>query len=200
MPHPEDSWICLRHRNGLQGGGFKFPPVSLAGQFAFEGRSWNGKGNEWAGVPTRWRDQFGFHSWLTPLPSQVDRPSVFHHSGDAGDVLYALAAVKSAGGGALFFSGDNKYPFPRPTRWQLDGAKPDWVNNLKPLLLAQDYVWSASYTHAIPFSTDVDFNRFRESTGPGARRTGAACSGCISRRRGWHGPRTSPGSRWTSRR
>ena len=48
-PHPEDNYICLRHRKSLEDAGFKFPELATALKFAFEGRSWNGSG-EWASV------------------------------------------------------------------------------------------------------------------------------------------------------
>ena len=162
FPHPCDAWICIHHRADLERAGLRIAPIQIARLWGFEGRSWNGTGQEWQGVPTHYRDQFTFHSWLTPLPEGIDRPLIAAHAGDAGDVIYSLAAMKALGGGGYFFSGDNKYPFPAPTRWQKDGAKPHWVDNLKPLLMAQDYIWFASYTHALPFSTDIDFNRFRQ--------------------------------------
>jgi hypothetical protein len=77
-------------------------------------------------------------------------------------VIYSLPVIKALGGGVLFLSGDNRYPYPRPTRWQQTGAKPDWVSNLHGLLTAQEYVWSVHWTQKLPFSTDVDLNSFRQ--------------------------------------
>lgn len=160
IPHPEDSWICNKHRGVLENGfKFRFADYPLANQFAFEGRVFDGV--EWKGVPLNWDGQFGFHSWLTVLPEQIERPLVAHHSGDMGDVIYAMATFKALGGGVLFLSGDNRYPFPRHTRWVQGGAKPEWVGNLASLLDQQPYVWATRYTHGLPFSCDVDFNKFR---------------------------------------
>jgi hypothetical protein len=157
-PHPEDSFICVRHRREIEEQGFKFAPLELARKFAFEGRSWN-QGAEWSGVPVSWDGQFGFHSWLTPLPAGVDRPRVFHHTGDFGDVIYSLPVIRALGGGVLFLSDDNRFPFPRKSRQRVNA---DWVNSISPLLEQQDCIWRASYTHALPFSTDCDLNKFRE--------------------------------------
>lgn len=159
--HPEDAWATMKHREELiRLFGIRFPPPGIADVFAFEGRKWDG--SEWNGVQQRWNNAFGFHSWLTVLPDEIDKPVIFHHSGDAGDVIYGLAVMKAMGGGVLFLSPDNHYPYPRNTRWIQSGGRFDWVANLAPLLESQDYVWSVKYTHKLPFSCSVDMNRFRE--------------------------------------
>lgn len=155
--HPEDVWLCHRRRSELQGMGMRWMPFDLACRFAFEGRSFTGK--EWTGLPTHWAGQFGFHSWLTPLPEYMDKPLIFHHSGDMGDVIYSLAAAKAMGGGLYFFSADNRYPYPKPAR---STPTADWTNQIAPLLNEQDYIWGSLWTHGTPYSTDVDFNAFRE--------------------------------------
>lgn len=157
--HPEDSWICSRHRATLEGAGLRFGEYAAASAFALEGRVFDGKA--WNGAPTGVSHEFGFHSWLTVMPPHIDRPLIFHHSGDAGDVVYALPVIKSLGGGVLFLSGDNKYPYPRPTRWAQAGAPPEWVGNLSGLLNQQDYIWGVHWTQKLPFSCDVDLNSFR---------------------------------------
>lgn len=156
-PHPEDSHICIRHRKTLEDLGIKFAPLELARRFAFEGRSWS-NGQEWQGVPTRWQGQFGFHSWLTPLPKDLDRPKVFHHTGELGDVIYSLPTIAALGGGVLYLSADNRFPYPRPTR---EMPSPNRVNSLASLIEAQDYIWRVQFTHGLPYSTDYDLNRFR---------------------------------------
>ncbi|HEX6827260.1 MAG TPA: DUF5672 family protein [Nitrospiraceae bacterium] len=160
QPHPEDNYICHRHRGELERLGIKFCPLALANQFAFEGRSWNTE--QWQGLPLHHQGQFGFHSYLTPLRDPVDRPLVFHHSGDAGDVIYGLAAMRAAGGGVLFFSPDNRFPHPCPTQAQR-GDMAHWSGNIGPLCAEQSYCWSAHYTQAMPFSTDLDLNSFRRA-------------------------------------
>jgi hypothetical protein len=134
-------------------------PPELARQFSFEGRSWNTK--EWQGVPNKWRGQFGFHSLLSVLPPDKKPFKIFHHSLDQGDCIYGLAAMKALGGGALFISPDNKFPHPLASRWQRMGGEAATVDNLRPLIEAQDYAVSCRYTHGTPFSTDYDLNRFR---------------------------------------
>lgn len=154
-PHPEDNYICIRHRKDLFAAGARFASLDIARRFAFEGRSWN-NGIEWAGIPVNYAGQFGFHSWLTPgVPGS---PKVFHHSGEWGDVIYSLPVIKALGGGVLFLSADNRYPYPRPTR---ETPTAEWVNNIKPLLEAQDYIERVQFTHGLPFSTSYDLNKFR---------------------------------------
>lgn len=162
--HPEDNYICVRHGPDLQKQGFRWPTIDVARRFAFEGRSYNGA--EWSGVPIAWAGQFGFHSWLTPLPEKRDRPLVFHHSGDLGDVVYAMAVMKALGGGMLFLSEECKYPFPVAPRVVRDGAvrtqRGSWHANVISLAMAQEYVWQAYFTAGTPFSADLDFNEFRK--------------------------------------
>lgn len=159
--HPEDAWISFKHRKNLETlFGIRFGDFGVAERFAFEGRSFNA--GIWNGLPTAWKGQFGFHSWLSVLPGEIDRPSCFHHSGDAGDVIYSLATIKALGGGVLFLSPDNKHPWPKHTRWTQGGGHPDWVGNLSGLCNQQDYIWGTYYTHQTPPSTDFDLNKFRE--------------------------------------
>ncbi len=160
LPHPEDSWLCHRHRGELQSAGIRFAPTNVGSAFAFEGRRYNDR--IWSGEARSWNGQFGFHSWLTPIPEGNDKPLVFHHSGDAGDVIYSLAAVKSMGGGVYYFSPDNQFPWPSPTRISKSGQWEQWCAQLCPLLDAQPYIWKTDFTKTMPFSTDVDFNRFRQ--------------------------------------
>lgn len=158
--HPEDAWISFKHRKQLETVfGIKFAEFQIAGKFALEGRSYNS--GVWNGMPVEWSGQFGFHSWLTKLPIQ-DRPSIFHHSGDAGDVIYSLAVIKALGGGVLFLSPDNKHPWPKHTRWTQSGGSIEWASSLASLCNTQDYIWATHYTQQTPPSTDFDLNKFRE--------------------------------------
>lgn len=157
--HPEDSAISVRFRTELEAQGLKFMPLDLARKFSFEGRSWDKA--EWRGVPNKWNRSFGFHSFLSVLPPDKKPFRIFHHSLDQGDLVYGMAAIKALGGGMLFVSPDNKYPWPLPSRWQRMGGDAETVDNLKSLIMAQDYICGCSYTHGTPFSTDFDLNRFR---------------------------------------
>jgi hypothetical protein len=156
--HPEDNYICRLHRQELMNAGLSFCPTALAHRFAVEGASfvwsdyaWNSDGRHWSG-------EFGFHSYLTPLPGISDRPSVFHHSGDLGDIIYSLATVKALGGGVLYLSSDNRFPYPGNTRVKMDHPA---ANLITPFIEAQDYIWQCKYTPKTPHSTDHDLNKFR---------------------------------------
>lgn len=157
--HPEDSCICIRHREEIEKAGFRFAPPEVAERFAVEGRSWNTK--EWQGTSNEWNQQFGFHSLLTKLSDEHRVCNIFNHSGDAGDVIYSLAAVKALGGGMMFLTPHNKYPYPLNSRWARMGGEADWVDNLAPLVEAQPYILKCRYTHGHPASTTHDLNRFR---------------------------------------
>lgn len=157
--HPEDSCICVRHREEVEEAGFVFASSKIAERFAFEGRSWDSL--EWRGMPNFWHGQFGFHSLLTNLPAEHRVCNIFTHSGDAGDVVYSLAAVKALGGGMMFLTPHNKYPYPLDSRWTRMGGDASWVDNLAPLIEAQDYILKCRYTHGHPASTTHDLNRFR---------------------------------------
>jgi hypothetical protein len=157
--HPEDAAVSFRYRELLESQGLKFMPPDLARQFSIEGRSWNGK--EWEGIPYKADSSFGFHSFLTPLPKSGFAPNIYSHAGDAGDIVYACAAIKALGEGVLFISPDNKHPHPLNSRWTRMGGSPDFVDNLRPLLEFQPYIWKAQYTHGHPMSCTHDLNRFR---------------------------------------
>lgn len=86
---------------------------------------------------------------LKKLKLLADQPMNFFHSGDLGDVLYALPAMRSLGGGALYL---NSRPWTAP----MTEAR---AQVLKPLLEIQDYVESVSYGEAS--GKVVDFSTFR---------------------------------------
>ena len=155
--HPEDAAISIRFRSELEAQGLKFMPVELARKLSFEGRSWDSK--EWRGVQNKWAGSFGFHSFLSAgIP---DPPVIAVHAGDAGDIIYSMPVLKALGGGMLFLTPDNKFPYPLDTRWTRTGGDAEFVDNLAPLLEAQPYVWSCKYTHGHPASCTHDLNRFR---------------------------------------
>lgn len=155
-PHPEDNYICLRHRNDLINLGIQFPNPLMASQFAIEARRWNG--SDWESHSKGWSGQFGFHSFLTKLPDKVYRPNIYHHTGDMGDVIYSLAAIKAIGPGVLWLSPENRYPYPRPTHTP---PSYEWADSIASLANLQDYVWKCQFTHIYPYSTDYDFNKHR---------------------------------------
>jgi hypothetical protein len=157
-PHPEDDFICRRHRKDLENLGMRFAPKELADRFAVEGASFVWRDYAWNSDGRYWSNQFGFHSYLTPLSNLKDRPLIFHHSGDLGDIIYSLPVLKLLGGGVLFLSSDCRYPFPSAPRIKLTHPL---ANLLTPFFEQQPYVWQCKYTPTLPHSTDVDLNAFR---------------------------------------
>lgn len=155
-PHPEDDFICRRHRKDLELMGIRFCPLELAHKFSVEGASFVWADHSWTSDGRKWNGQFGFHSYLTPITG--DRPMVFHHSGDMGDIIYSLIVMKILGGGVLFLSSDCRYPHPAAPRVRLTHPV---SNLLTPFLAMQDYVWNAKFTPDLPYSCDVDLNAFR---------------------------------------
>jgi hypothetical protein len=159
VAHPEDQFISRTHRRALEAGGFKFAPVPVANQFAIEAAGYSPEQGSWFSDQRKWSGQFGFHSFLTPLPGISDRPHIFHHSGDLGDIIYSLATVKALGGGVLYLSPDNHHPFPGNTRVRIDHPTADrYVSFLE----QQEYITYARFSPTTPSSTDYDLNLFRE--------------------------------------
>lgn len=142
---PEDQQICKAWRKILEKEyGIKFATPEVARQFSVENDVYAG--------------QFGFHSYLTGLPKNVsDRPMVFTHAGDLGDMIYSLATVKAAGGGVFYVA-------PKPDfrlRQQPTSANSE---NVLSLIRSQDYIWDARFSGEVS-RPDYDLNRFRESYG-----------------------------------
>lgn len=95
--------------------------------------------------------------WWTFWPNK-EPEKVFYHSGDLGDIIYAMNAVKEMGGGKLVLG---------PNMADVHGAtKPRAVltraifSQLEPLLKCQDLVKSVEYSEAMPKGA-IDLNRFR---------------------------------------
>lgn len=158
--HPEDRWISVAHRKELEDSGIRVAPYKVAERFAFEGRTYDRA--EWRSIPNKWNGQLCFHSHLSVLPPEKRPCNVLAHALDQGDLIYGCAAIKALGGGFLFISPDNRYPYPLNSRWARVGASPEVIENLKPLLMAQDYIWGCAFTPTLPFSTTHDLNKFRE--------------------------------------
>jgi hypothetical protein len=76
----------------------------------------------------------------------------FGHSGDLGDVIFALPAVRALGGGEIVL---HAHPV---TQSRMTKGR---AESLIPLLEAQPYVTSARYTDEKNPKVDVDFNGFR---------------------------------------
>ena len=147
--HPEDQIICIRHRKALESQGLRFAPTGVATAFSAE--------------MSPWRNQFGFHSFATKLPPDAGAPKVFHHSGDWGDIIYGLPAIKAMNGGVLFIS-----PQCWPTMPPRQIPTVESVRSLASLLQQQPYIWECKIRRSMPASTDYDLNRFRDNYRPNA--------------------------------
>ena len=85
----------------------------------------------------------------------------FGHSGDLGDVIYALPTLKAAGGGILFlYHRDGK-------TWH--GMTPEKAASLRSLLILQPYVTDVVFCPEgrPPDAPDHDLNGFRDHWQPG---------------------------------
>lgn len=97
----------------------------------------------------------------------VARPAIepartaYYHSGDLGDIIYALAAIRLAGGGKLLL-GPRSLRTPPPA----NPMREDQFERLQPLLESQPYISKAQFTERYPGTdTAFDLNRFRENWG-----------------------------------
>lgn len=82
--------------------------------------------------------------------------SKFYHSGDLGDVIYSLPAVRELGGGDLTLGPDNRSGM--STRAKMDERN---AALLLPLLEAQPYLHSATWSPTLPADTRYDLNSMR---------------------------------------
>ena len=81
----------------------------------------------------------------------------FYHSGDFGDIIYALPTIRALGGGSLLLGPDRQY------KTRLNLSEKD-VALIAPLLLAQPYLSSVRYCPEPPYLKDnsiINLNRFR---------------------------------------
>lgn len=91
-----------------------------------------------------------------PTQARSVSPLVFHHSGDQGDIIYGLCAIRAAGGGRFYISPDAA---PMGVRVP---PTPETVANIAPLLAVQSYISNTDFWMAkIPPSVNRDLNRFR---------------------------------------
>lgn len=154
--HPEDSFLSLKHRSEFEKGyQIRYAPPEVANGFTVESRRYNPGTNVWSGTPIPWQGQFGFHSYLTPIHAFTERPKVFHHSGDFGDIIYSLPAIAALGGGMLYIS-----PQAAPMRVRAIPT-PASTDSVASLLQHQPCVWSTVFTETKPHSVDYDLNQFR---------------------------------------
>lgn len=85
------------------------------------------------------------------------KPTTFYHSGDFGDIIYALPTIKAMGGGELFIGPETKTGFQIKARQRF--TKPVF-ELIAPLLKVQPYLRRVQYADKMP-KVDVDLNQFR---------------------------------------
>lgn len=153
--HPEDNFFSLKYRAEFEKMGIRYATHEVAQGFTIESRTYNPRANVWSGTPIAWSGQFGFHSYLTPLYPVPNRPKIFHHSGDFGDIIYSLPTIAALGGGMLYVS-------PQVTPMRVRAAPTQLsTDSITSLLQHQECVWSTVFTELKPASTDYDLNQFR---------------------------------------
>lgn len=91
---------------------------------------------------------------MPPISGSRDGAMVFHHSGDWGDIIYGLTAIKALGGGVLVLSPDSRYPVRQK-------VTPETFANIAPLLKQQAYLKEVIYSAVKPNYVDIDLNAFR---------------------------------------
>lgn len=84
----------------------------------------------------------------------ASKEKVFFHSGDFGDIVYALPTIRALGGGKLLIGPSRQWK----TRLQMT---PEHVETLRPLLALQPYIKGVGYCDKAPPDA-IDLNRFRE--------------------------------------
>lgn len=80
----------------------------------------------------------------------------FYHSGNLGDVMYALPAIKAYGGGDLYIG-----PEQRKTSPCMVPITQDQYDMLEPLLSQQEYLRNVEFSKSYPSGTFHDLNGFR---------------------------------------
>lgn len=82
--------------------------------------------------------------------------STFWHSGDLGDIIYALPLIKALGGGRLVL-GPSKVVAPYVTREKMSRKRFDFI---RPLLQKQSYLSAVEFSETRPEDA-IDLNEFR---------------------------------------
>jgi len=88
-------------------------------------------------------------------------PKSFKHSGDMGDIIFSLPAIRALGGGVLYLDpkggdGNPLMKWADKTRTRLTAAS---IDSLKPLLLLQPYITDVQYWEGQPIDFDLDLFR-----------------------------------------
>lgn len=92
-------------------------------------------------------------------PSQPKSRSCYYHSGNLGDVIYALAAVKLAGGGKIMLGPRTKRTSPPDHPIKIES-----YDLLAPLIRVQPYISSVTFNDRYPGTDQAfDLNHYRDS-------------------------------------
>ncbi|HEY1921498.1 MAG TPA: hypothetical protein VGG44_01935 [Tepidisphaeraceae bacterium] len=88
-------------------------------------------------------------------------PKTFKHSGDLGDIIFALPAVRALGGGVLYLDPDGGFSNPLTkiadkVRTKLTAAA---IDSFTPMLLQQPYISEVRHWHGE--AVDYDLDEFR---------------------------------------
>jgi hypothetical protein len=88
-------------------------------------------------------------------------PKTFKHSGDMGDMIFSLPAVRALGGGILYLDPDGGFSSPlvkfvNKVRTKMDAKS---IDLLTPVLLQQPYIHEVRHWHGEP--VDYDLDQFR---------------------------------------
>jgi hypothetical protein len=86
-------------------------------------------------------------------------PKTFKHSGDLGDVVFSLPAIRALGGGILYLDPDGGFSnpivmkFADKVRTKLNAEA---IESIKPLLLQQPYIQEVRHWHGETVDHDLD--------------------------------------------
>ncbi|MGD0540710.1 MAG: hypothetical protein ABSB33_04235 [Tepidisphaeraceae bacterium] len=85
-------------------------------------------------------------------------PKTFKHSGDLGDIIFALPAIRALGGGILYLDPDGgvSNPLIRTADKVRTALNADAINSLQPVLLQQSYIQEVRHWHGEPVDHDLD--------------------------------------------
>ncbi len=129
-------------------GNARFSPEVGAAQVAAAGNP------QWTEIPER--PPTGVRPLFSYAPFEG---KTFYHSGDIGDTLYAISAMKKLGGGKLFLGPEYKLRFPATSRVPYTAEIVKRL--LHRLLLEQPYIKELEFVSRMP-PVDFDLNKTRE--------------------------------------
>ena len=97
-----------------------------------------------------------------------------YHSGNLGDIIYSLPALKVLGYGIYYFGTETRLS-PKPDL--REAMSPKLVKSMAPLLLSQSYVKAVYFTENMPV-VNYDVNLFRNYAAPGKNLVAQSLDAC----------------------